>query len=224
MNSFRYEHKFLIPKDCDREAKALIKLHSANFSSAYYPRRVNNIYLDAYDWRHYNATIDGEERRVKVRIRWYGQLFGEIEKPVLELKYKFGSASKKKPFLLAPFVLNEHFCQKTLRDVFDASELPDFLRSDLLHLECRLLNSYSREYFMSHDKTFRLTLDSDMEFSSIDSHKNSFVHRRKGDSHIVMELKYDLDQNAKAHQITNHFPYRVTKNSKYSNGIQALYL
>lgn len=224
MASFRFEKKFLVPKNCDGEAQALIQLHPSCFSSIYPPRRINNIYLDAYDWRHYNATVDGESRRVKVRIRWYGPLFGEIHKPVLELKYKCGLAGKKESFLLTPFVLDGNFSQKTLRDVLETSTLPRFLRPDLLNLECRLLNSYLRKYFASHDKVFRITLDSDIEFSYLRAQANDFIYRKKGDPNIIMELKYDLDHQAGAGQITRHFPYRMTRNSKYSVGVQTLYL
>lgn len=223
MTSFRYEHKFLVPKMCEGEVLSLIRLHPAGFSPLYHPRRINNIYLDGHDWQCYLATADGQSQRVKVRIRWYGGLFEEIKKPVLELKYKIGFVSKKKSFPLTPFVLDEHFTQKMLHTVFSASDLPPFLHHDLLQLECRLFNTYFREYFISHDKIFRITLDSAMEFLSIHPHKNTFATRRKNNADIVMELKYDVEHNARAPHITNHFPYRLSKNSKYSVGIESLY-
>ena len=38
-----------------------------------------------------------------------------------------------------------------------------------------------------------------------------------------MELKYNKKHDVNAHKISSHFPYRVTKSSKYVNGINSMY-
>ena len=39
---------------------------------------------------------------------------------------------------------------------------------------------------------------------------------------VVMELKYDTEDDAYATWITDHFPFRLSKNSKYAIGVKKL--
>jgi hypothetical protein len=41
------------------------------------------------------------------------------------------------------------------------------------------------------------------------------------DDSVIMELKYDECNDLSAEKITNSFPFRLTKSSKYIMGIQA---
>ena len=45
--------------------------------------------------KNYYDNIEGQTNRIKVRIRWYNNLFGSIENPTLELKIKNGLLGKK---------------------------------------------------------------------------------------------------------------------------------
>ena len=86
-----------------REIEALVNLHPAIFSQIYHPRFVNNLYLDSLSLNSYFCHVNGLKDRVKVRIRWYGDLFGPVDEPVLELKIKRGSLGRKESFPLASF-------------------------------------------------------------------------------------------------------------------------
>ena len=66
----------------------LIKHNSAMFSEVFEERKVNNIYLDSADFENCRAHLAGEPERFKIRIRWYGETFGVVRKPVLEFKIK----------------------------------------------------------------------------------------------------------------------------------------
>ena len=88
--NYRYERKSVISELTKNEIKALIKLHPAMFLESYPPRFVNNLYLDSVGMNNYFDNMAGLKERVKVRIRWYGRLFGSVEKPTLELKIKNG--------------------------------------------------------------------------------------------------------------------------------------
>ena len=79
---YRYERKFFISKLTKYEVESLIKLHPAMFSEIYFPRFVNNLYFDSFNMKSYFDSVDGSPNRRKIRIRWYGDLFGDIEKPV----------------------------------------------------------------------------------------------------------------------------------------------
>jgi hypothetical protein len=220
--SDRFERKFLVSELTRCEIETIVKLHPAMFHEVYPPRSVNNLYLDSYDARNYFATIDGLSERAKVRIRWYGELFGLIEKPVLEIKAKTGTIGRKISHQLLPFMLNETFESERLSEVFLKSEIPDDLRLFLMSLRVLLLNCYHREYFQSADRRYRLTIDSDMEFYRIHAFGNTFHAKSADKSSIVVELKYSCENQEDAEHVSNYFPFRMTKSSKYVSGIERL--
>ncbi|MFT6321967.1 MAG: hypothetical protein ACJAT4_002902 [Granulosicoccus sp.] len=44
----------------------------------------------------------------------------------------------------------------------------------------------------------------------------------KNDTDVVMEMKYDVDDDQEAGKVSSAFPFRLTKNSKYVNGVDHL--
>ncbi|MBN1804554.1 MAG: VTC domain-containing protein [Sedimentisphaerales bacterium] len=222
VNNYRYERKFFISGLAWEKVKLLVKSHPAMFREIYYPRYVNNIYFDTFDMKSYFDNVYGASDRVKVRIRWYGDLFGHIEKPVLEFKIKKGLLGTKKTCLLKPFCLDEHFDSQLWAEVLEKSDIPHILRMRLLLLRPALLNRYNRCYYLSADRDYRITVDNDMEFCSINGSRNSYLHKYKDHNNVVLELKYDHSNGSLAHNITSHFSFRMTKSSKYLNGIECL--
>lgn len=222
LRDFRYERKFIAPGLSRQEIETLIKLHPAMFSEIYYARNVNNIYFDSMGLKNFFANIDGMQHRVKCRIRWYGDLFGHIDKPVLELKIKNGLMGKKESYLLQDFTLDQSFDLETLREVFRQSDLPEIVGLDLMMLQPALLNRYKRKYFQTADRKYRITVDTELEYYRIHPNRNTFLHCSKDDDNIVIELKYDKVGDPRAERISSSFPFRLARNSKYVNGIQRL--
>jgi hypothetical protein len=172
---------------------------------------------------NYFDNVIGISQRLKVRIRWYGNLFGFIEKPVLELKIKKGFLGGKLRYPLDSFYLGSDYSLKAQQDIFAKSDVPDVLTESLKALRFTLLNRYSRKYFESTDHKFRITIDFDMEFYKIDSTNNSFIEKIVDHNNTVLELKYSEKDDEEARFITNYFPFRMTKSSKYVSGIESLY-
>ena len=82
--NYRYERKFTLPASHSlRSVEGLIKGNSSLFREIYSQRKVNNIYFDTYRYSNYFDNVLGVSDRKKMRIRWYGETFGEISKPVL---------------------------------------------------------------------------------------------------------------------------------------------
>ncbi len=224
-NNHRFEKKFFMEDTTKQEVEQVIKLHPAVFSEIYYERFINNIYLDSFDLRNYFDNLVGISERQKVRIRWYGDLLGEIEKPVLEFKIKENDLSYKKAYPLTGFVLDNSFTVETLRDVFLESHISESLKKELFSLEGVLLNRYKRKYFQSKDKLFRFTIDSEMQFYSLMVKWNNFLNKRTDEKNIVLELKYDDKQNEKAVDfVISSLFQRAGKSSKYVSGIEKLNL
>jgi len=217
----RYETKFSITDLDLYEIQHVIQTHPAIFKEIHYQRNINNIYFDSPDLNSFVDNIEGETQRRKVRLRWYGDLFGLCKEPKLEIKYKSGLLGWKEKLSLETFKLSKGgvFGYKDL-----LSELPSKKDFDIskLHLDALqpvLLNRYKRRYYLSLDKKFRVTVDSEMEFYSINPVREffkTFSDERK----TIVELKYDQKHVENAQNITQNFPFRVTKNSKYVVGIE----
>ena len=220
---FRYERKFLISELDRHEVESIVKFNSAIFSEIYTQRFVNNIYFDTISHSNYFDSIMGASQRLKSRIRWYGDLFGLIEQPTLELKIKRGFLGSKLRFPLDSFYLDEEYSLKVQQDIFAKSTVPCVLLEHLKSLRFSLLTRYSRKYFISADHKFRITLDFDMEFYKIGPSNNSFNEKIVDHNNTVLELKYSDKDEEMAGVITNQFPFRMTKSSKYVSGIEELY-
>ena len=222
-DDFRYERKFFVSEMTIHQVDTMVKLHPAMFSEIYYPRYVNNLYLDSFTMKNYFDNVDGIRDRLKVRIRWYGDIFGLIEKPVLELKIKKGLVGRKESYPLPPFSVCKCFQRDTITQLFERSGIPQALKLDLTALEGALLNRYRRKYFLSANRKYRVTIDSEMEFYRLRATNNTFLNKSVDLRNIVVELKYDPEDDRGVEQITNHFPVRLTRSSKYVNGLDRVY-
>lgn len=225
INNFRYERKFVNQHLSSEEILDFIKKNPLNFSEIFYKRDVNNIYLDSTDMENYNDNIIGSPQRLKIRIRWYGNTFGLIKDPVLELKIKQAEVNSKLSFPLKPFILNENFSGDYLQlEVFDKSSLPNWLKETLMIFQPTLLNFYKRKYFMSQNKKYRVTLDTDLVFFEIKQKNNLFSHKIKDRNSSILEIKYNQKEDKNIQQLTQHLPLRLTKSSKYVYGVEILNL
>lgn len=221
---YRYERKFLVRGLPAPEMELMIRLHPRAFLEVYPPRRVNNIYFDSFDLRNYADTVDGLSRRVKIRIRWYGRLWGLIRNPVLELKMKTGFQVRKVSFSLESFSLQRRQRPLSIEEVFRHASIPAGLKLQLSLLRPTLLNRYKRRYFQSADRQYRITLDTGLEFRQITSRQQYHLHKSVDLSTPILELKYPPERDEEADQISRNFPFRLTKSSKYVAGIEALRL
>ncbi len=219
LKRFRYERKFVISELNSYEIEHLIRHNPAIFSEIFYERMVNNIYLDSIDLKNYNENLIGISNRIKIRIRWYGGVFGIIKKPVLELKVKNNELGRKLSFPLKGFILDKKFSLNLLQKVFSKSNLPKWLVERLKLYSPSLLNSYKRKYFISANKKYRITLDKDQIFYKIKNRNNFFKEKITNKKICILEIKYALEDYKRAANITRYFPFRLIANSKYVNGM-----
>lgn len=229
LRTFRYERKFLVEDLASYQVEALVRQNPGMFYAPYPPRAVNNLYLDTPDLENYYDNVCGASRRRKVRLRWYGALFGgqphgEIANPVLEIKVKDGLVGVKHTYPLAGFCLGPGFCDRSLQQVLAMSGLPSNVWQDVRGLKLVLLNRYYRRYYASRDGRYRLTLDTDLEYYQANrALGNAFIHKQANQSQLVLELKYDLEHEPGANRVASFFPFRVTRFSKYMQGVERVY-
>ena len=218
---WRYERKFVVSEFLQQKIELIIRLHPALFSEIHHQRWVNNIYFDSFSARNYHDNIEGLRNRVKVRIRWYGSFWGKVKEPMLEFKLKEGILGAKKIFPLSPFFIDEKIGVTGINDMIRNSDLPDLVKTYLSPLTPCLLNRYLRRYYRSWDRSYRITVDSGMECNTIGSQFQVLFLKDSDNINTILELKYDSSKDANVDTITNHFPFRMTKNSKYVNGIES---
>ncbi len=221
-HNWRYERKFIISELDKYEIESIVRLHPALFSEIHHERSVNNIYFDSISMVNYHDNLDGKSQRMKIRIRWYGDLFGTIKHPMLEIKTKNGVVGSKISYPLETIIVDESLTIDSIRKIFKESNIPDAIKLRLLDLKFSLLNCYKRKYFLSADKKFRITIDSDLRFLRLSPLGNTFAHVLVDHTNTILELKYEKEADGYADGITNYFPFRMTKSSKYMAGIELL--
>lgn len=219
-NISRYERKFVVQDMHYHNVVQQVRHHKSAFSPLFQPRYINNIYFDTNDVDFYADNVSGKGSRKKVRIRWYGDVFGRASKPVLEFKMREGLLGNKLSFPLASFSIDESFTNDYIQDIFSKSELPDWVMMILRMLKPSLLNRYNRQYFISFNNNFRLTIDDELTYYGVGSGLNNFLEKHTNDD-IIVELKYDnLHEGKESSYITNNLPFRLTKSSKYVDGFE----
>jgi hypothetical protein len=220
-DEWRYERKCLIQTLSQDTIVQAIKRHPAGFKDIYYPRYINNIYFDTQDLASYDDNVNGKADRLKVRIRWYGDLLGEIEAPNLELKIKKGCVGKKESYPLKSMILKTGDTDKPLSHYVNVDSISNTLYTTLADLNSTLINRYCRRYFLSLDQRYRLTLDTELQY--YDPQSKSLTGSKDAHTKIV-EIKYYQDADNDAEDICSAFPFNSTKSSKYVLGIEQLSL
>lgn len=221
----RYERKFLTSDLSFEEVVSLLWLHPACFREFYPARWVNSIYLDSPALSCYYVHVNGVSNRYKVRVRWYGDLEGEIREPRLEFKLRRGLLGGKIIKKFPRFVLETHAPGRSLMEVLPFSEeVEEGYRDHLKMFSPALLNRYRRHYYQSQDGKFRITLDKGLEFYDPAQPCLEWLNlNRTRATPIILELKYPLKYEQEAQAITNGLPFRLTRCSKYVLGIERRY-
>lgn len=207
---YRFERKFLAPGMVRAEVELLVKCHPALFFEEYPRRWVNNVYWDRIDLKDVRDNLIGIGRRQKTRVRWYGDFEGRIVKPVLERKIRRGNVGWKESRALEPFEIG------TFLEPARIERLPGPRSSGL---RPTLLNRYSRMYFRSADRRFRLTIDTSMSYHTAGPLRIDLRRWMADRQTVLIELKYATAHDDDAALITRHFPFRVSRNSKYITGM-----
>ena len=111
-----------------------------------------------------------------------------------------------------------------MQNIIQNEKLPEIIKTGLKSSQPVLLNRYSRKYFLSADKRYRITIDTDQVFYRIGTQNNFFLNEQKNNVNVIIELKYNIAADDDANHITEHFPFRLTKSSKYVSGIEKIYI
>ena len=219
-SEYRYERKFFVTNSTTDEVTKSILFNPALFQEIYHERDINNIYFDTPDYNNYKDNVDGRDNRIKVRLRWYGALKGTMEKTTLEIKIKQGLVGKKISIPSGEFELNTiEDTYSILKILASKIEVPGI---DLAGLIPTVINRYTRRYYISDDQKYRVTIDENQSFFDTHLKSNSIENGINDKNSHIIEVKYNPENNCYVNSITNHFPFRLSKSSKYVRGIDLL--
>lgn len=214
--NYRYERKFFLDRVSVQQLELILQLHPANFKKVFPARQINNIYLDTSEFKYYYDNLAGAEDRLKVRVRWYGDL-DQLHKPQLEVKARSAMLNKKLVQAIDEISLNP------ININFSSKLNDELLAMKCSNLQAVLLNNYQRQYFQDFTGRFRITIDSQLNFYPISSRKIVKFNQKIHVPGTILELKYAPELDIEADQITSFFPFRLSRNSKYVTGISRLY-
>lgn len=220
----RYEKKFVVHGLRARDAITILKQHPAMFRELYPMRYVNNIYLDSPLLGDFYSNVNGYHLRQKVRVRWYHDLFRYVDDAILEFKLKEGEVGTKEQHRFPPFTFDESLTESAFRDRIQSANLPELVKFRLEDMEFAICNRYQRWYFATPDKRFRATVDAGLSYYHLGKLSNRFMHAHHERHFLVVEMKYMVSDDPDAHHIISALPFRITRSSKYINGVEHIYL
>lgn len=203
----RYELKYVILPRYIPQLESILVQHPASFEKRFPDRVVNNIYFDSVDFDLGLENLSGISDRTKIRYRWYGDV-STPQEGTLEYKIKSNALGKKR--------IKNSIRFDSLSSLTDRIELEHHSQ---ICIQPTLRNRYLRSYFQDHRGKFRLTVDRQLEYGYPDQSGSYPIQ----DHRVIVEIKFDQSDSQHIDNITKSFPFRLTKHSKYMNGIRALY-
>jgi hypothetical protein len=219
MESLRYE----IKSTCDEiylpDVRAWVNLHPDAFIETYPPRQVNSLYFDTREIDCLTDNLIGTGQRRKLRFRWYGDSYSAV-RGALELKHKSNQLGWKERYPI-PFTVD-----------LTTISWNTFLEHMRVHVhgpfsvwlsylnQPVLINRYTREYYETMDQQVRVTIDYDqVAYEQIVHLTPNLAIKASLPDHVVVEVKAGAAQHRRVSNVLSSFPLRVSRNSKYVNGL-----
>ncbi len=207
----RYERKYKIEGVSLGIILQSIAMHPAGLSKIYPDRQINNIYFDTPGMTTYKENVMGVAVRDKFRVRWYGWDPLIVERPKFEIKHRRNNVGAKTIYEVDPF---------TFDNLKPLSKQVNDLSGTFAFLQPALQNSYQRAYYGTRDKKFRITIDWNLAYASLFTTRQFRKHQQFEPNTYIMEVKYEQEIEEEADRITQFFPFKSTKNSKYVTGVE----
>ena len=198
-----------------------IKNNKVNFKKHFPKRLINSIYFDNYSYSSFKENIYGDSKKTKIRLRWYNIFFFSMDS-FFEIKKRDNIYNYKKTIKIPNLVikLNSNF-----KEIIQTLKL-NLEPIDTIELDARpfptIISQYTREYYIDFDKEIRITIDRNIKtFDQRLSNKINLKNEITIPNLMVVEFKFKDASINKLLNSFNNFPLRLSKNSKYINGIRA---
>ena len=221
-DELRYELKMVHNGLHMFDLRRWVRSHSGAFSTAYPPRRVNNIYFDTADYDTLIDHLSGVSERRKLRFRWYGTSPEHISGH-LEIKQKINRlGSKLRQTIDQPIELSRSNWAQIMAELRNHTK---GIFNELLHVSHPvLINYYDRDYYITADGKIRLTLDyNHKSYDQRFSHSPNLIFTQPMLARAVIEFKADVRNSAELADVIAEFPLRVTQHSKYLESLDSIF-
>jgi hypothetical protein len=198
-----------------------IRIHRARFYRPYPDRRVSNVYFDTHDLAACSENLSGASARTKVRYRWYGDLVAPAA-GTLEIKRKRNFFGWKIQYRVEEEPYTEGATWGDIRQNIMRQVPSEGRMWFKLSPAPVILNRYLRRYFVSADNNIRLTVD--CQQSVFDQRLKStpnFSRPAHLPRSLVVEFKFAREDRQLASDFMQAVPVRVSRHSKYMNGVLA---
>lgn len=216
----RREFKYLLPHVHGALAVSRVHRSVPLLTREHAPRQVSSIYFDSASYDCYRQSNSGDNERVKLRMRWYGD--GLVVTPVLELKHRANHMGWKGQHSLPSMELGA-LTFGELRERFRACVTPrEQALVDVLRFPV-LIATYHRHYLVTPDRRIRVTVDTALRFIDQRNRRrpNLQFDRCEADFSVV-ECKLDAEHEPAARALLRNFGTRHSRFSKYCFGVGAL--
>ncbi len=217
----RRELKVTVPGPDRRAVLTRVRSLVPALTLEHAPRQVTSVYFDTPNYACYQSSTAGLTRRVKLRLRWYGE--GSVASNlVLELKQRAGQQGWKTRHPVHGRDLQNMSWSELRSRVL--AQLPP--RDALLLAPLRvpvLLATYRRHYLSTRDRRVRVTVDCGLRY--LDQRNRSypnFVFDSVATNLSIIECKLEHGTDLSAARILEPLGVRWTRFSKYCYGLEAL--
>ena len=206
MNTERIEKKFVLGKCEEDRLKKILIING--FTKAFYPRKVNSIYLDTLNFDFAKDNINGVSNRKKIRFRWYDNDFSNI---YLEEKNKQNFLVNKITKKVVSLVSDEKLVESLKKYFFSLNKAYNY--------KFVLKTNYLRSYWLSYDKKIRATIDTNIIASPIND-----LNRKLYLNDTILEFKFSPSKEKSFRNLffDNNLNLRANKYSKYLQSLLIL--
>jgi SPX domain protein involved in polyphosphate accumulation len=207
----RFENKFVLKNHLEVvKFKQIFFKEKYDFKKTHPKRLIQNIYFDNELSESLYQNLNGENKKTKIRIRWYNN---DLRNLKLEIKQKIGNYGSKKTFPIKSDNLTEILKSNKKFRLKDIIQVPQEINnySNLLSIS---YNSYERNYFKSLKSGFRITVDDNLNF--INLRINHIVFKKP---FKIVEIKFAAINNFENtnSKVVENFNIDLSKFSKFSN-------
>jgi len=213
----RYEKKYEIPIGYSNIISNYLK--SNGFNEIFKSRVVTSLYYDDAYFTNYKESNIGLSTRTKIRARYYD--FNKFNFNI-EFKRKEDELNMKKFLTPSSRVIGKHLPLNG--DVKDNPHIGIKLPENIMNIYYpKVLVSYLRNYFLSSDQIYRITIDTKINFfKAINLDNEIFINNNRTLNQSVLEIKYPnngVENLEIINLISNKFNLIQSKFSKYCKAV-----
>jgi len=186
------------------------------FYNPYPGRRINSIYFEDSSYSSLTDSIEGNSKRTKKRIRWYGKQ-KSVTNATLEIKKKNGHISWKLLYKDNYFVDPKANDWSNFIKTESYSEKLDF---HIHNLEPKSIIRYDRDYFTSFDDKVRITIDQNLNsFAQTSRYAPNLEYGKHHSNLFIVEIKVSQENESLLKNVLRELPFSAKRFSKYCESI-----